>query len=165
MIPCLSPLYWSQNTLWLRIPLCLPWVLYSSSIKTLCQRSAVDTLWHFGIVGFASVKAAVAGWVWWTWEVKHRLWFVVQCSKHWMQETTLPCAISAIFSLGCDAVGDMQKCICWHSTSLPSIWVCWVYLKENIRWMKTDERCKGLKLLETVNFKLFFIFKLHFFIF
>lgn len=29
--------------------------------------------------------------------------------------------------------------------------------------MKTDERCKGLKLLQTVNFKLFFIFKLYFF--
>lgn len=30
--------------------------------------------------------------------------------------------------------------------------------------MKTDERCKGLKLLKTVNFKLVFIFKLHFFL-
>lgn len=29
--------------------------------------------------------------------------------------------------------------------------------------MKTDERCKGLKLLKTVNFKLFFILKLYFF--
>lgn len=160
MIPCLSLLKPEYPMLANTSVLALGVVLLQDK-----HTLPADILWHFGIVDVASVKAAVAGWVCWTWEVKHRLWFVTQCSKHWMRETTLPSVISAIFSLGCDAVGDMQKCILWYGTSLPRIRVCWVYLKENIRWMKTDERCKGLKLLETVNSKLVFIFKLHFLIF